>query len=123
MIVEKIVKSELIENKSKFISIIFPLQEQEEYKQIIKQLKKDYKDAKHICFAMRFKSYAKCDDDGEPKGTAGYPILKVLQTKDLDCCLLVVIRYFGGVKLGAGRLLRTYVKSAADVANLMLKAN
>ena len=66
MIVEKIVKSELIENKSKFISIIFPLQEQEEYKQIIKQLKKDYKDAKHICFAMRFKSYTKCDDDGEP---------------------------------------------------------
>ncbi len=119
--VEKIYQSTLIENKSKFISILYPLNDKDEYKKILLDLRKEYKDATHYCYAMVYDGYAKCDDDGEPKGTAGHPILKILQTKDLNHSLLVVVRYFGGTKLGAGKLLRTYVKAAADVANQVNK--
>lgn len=121
ILVDSVYQTTLIESKSKFISIIFPLNNKEEFKDILLNLRKEYKDASHFCYALKYKGYAKCDDDGEPKGTAGHPILKVLETKDLDCCILVVIRYFGGKKLGAGKLLRTYVKSAADVVNIALK--
>lgn len=112
-------QSIIIENKSKFISLLYPLKDKDEYKIILDEVKKEYKDATHHCYGMIFDGYAKCDDDGEPKGTAGHPILKIMQTKDLNHCLLVVVRYFGGTKLGAGKLLRTYVKAAASVANLV----
>lgn len=111
----------LIEQKSKFISLLIPLEERDQFKTILEDLRKEYKGATHFCYAMKFKGYAKCDDDGEPKGTAGHPILRILETKDMDCCILVVIRYFGGKKLGAGKLLRTYVKAAADVVNAAME--
>jgi uncharacterized YigZ family protein len=116
----KIYKEVLIVNKSKFIAVLLPLKNKEEYTNIIDNLKKDYPDATHYCYALRYKGYAKYSDDKEPKGTAGKPILTCLERKNVDESILVVIRYYGGTKLGAGYLLRTYVKSATSVINKLL---
>ena len=110
-----------IENKSKFYSFLIPLNDKEEYKEILKNLRKEYKDARHYCFALKFNGFAKYDDDGEPKGTAGQPLYWLLNTKDVDNALLVVIRYFGGIKLGAGKLYRAYLKSGALVIEKFMK--
>ena len=75
--------------------------------------KKEYKDSTHICYAYIINSSEKCSDDGEPNGTAGLPILNILKKNNLTNVLAIVIRYFGGIKLGAGGLLRAY----SDAAN------
>ncbi|MGM9873655.1 MAG: IMPACT family protein [Bacilli bacterium] len=102
-------------NGSKFIAILFPLEDEKIFKEYLEIIKKEYKKARHYVYAYRTKNASKSNDDGEPKGTAGRPILEVLYKKDLIDCAIVVIRYFGGTKLGAGRLLRTYVASASSV--------
>lgn len=110
-----------IENKSKFYSFLIPINSKEDYKQILLDLKQEYKGARHYCYALKVGGFAKYDDDGEPKGTAGQPLYWLLNTKDIDNALIVVIRYFGGVKLGAGKLYRAYLKSGALVVEKFLK--
>lgn len=106
---------EFIINKSKFITKLYPVFSKEEIDIILEQLKADYKDATHICYAYILEDNIKrANDDGEPSGTAGMPILNVLEQKKLNYVLAVVIRYFGGIKLGAGGLVRAYSNCVAQ---------
>lgn len=102
------VNDELIINKSKFISYLYKVDNLEEINNILKELKIKYTDATHICYAYSLINTKKAVDDGEPSGTAGIPILEVLNKHDLVNVLGVVIRYFGGIKLGSGGLIRAY---------------
>ncbi len=113
-------KNEIIINKSKFITIVTNVHNQEHVKEKLLEIKKTYKDATHYCYAYIINSKEKCSDDGEPSGTAGMPILNVLKKNNLTNTLCVVIRYFGGIKLGAGGLIRAYSTSASEALN---KAN
>ena len=108
---------ELIEKKSKFLGYLLSCQSDEEIKDVLALLKQEHKKATHICYAYRFKvPFAeKAVDDGEPSGTAGRPILNVLQKKDLFDHAIFIVRYFGGVKLGAGGLVRAYSKVASEL--------
>ena len=103
--------------KSKFIAYLFPLENEEAFKDILASLRKEHKKARHIVYAYRFNVKSKSCDDGEPKGTAGHPLLELLYKKDINNVALLVVRYFGGTKLGAGRLLRTYLQAGIDVTN------
>ena len=103
--------------KSKFIAYLFPLTGEEEFKTILANLRKEHKKARHIVYAYRYDVKSKSCDDGEPKGTAGHPLLELLYKKDINNVALLVVRYFGGTKLGAGRLLRTYLQAGIDVTN------
>lgn len=106
--------------KSKFITYAFPVATQEGVDEILKKLRKDHKEATHVCFAYVLSSpnLEKASDDGEPDGTAGKPILDVIKKNDLHDVLFVVVRYFGGIKLGAGGLVRAYSTSAGDIVKL-----
>lgn len=107
--------SETIEIKnSKFISLLIKIQKEEDVKPILEKAKMDYKEATHYCYAYITSSSQKASDDGEPGGTAGMPILNVLQKKQLKNVLCIVVRYFGGIKLGAGGLVRAYSKSVTE---------
>ena len=111
---------ELEISKSKFIAYKKDLTSLEEVKPFLLELKKEHKKARHICYAYVYKKEViseKCSDDGEPSGTAGYPILNVIKKKNLTNVLVVVVRYFGGIKLGAGGLTRAYTKTCAGVLN------
>lgn len=110
-------QSKIEVEKSKFIGLLFPLKTEEEFKEILKSLQKEHKKARHIVYAYRIGTKSKSCDDGEPKGTAGRPLLELLHKKDLNNLVLFVVRYIGGVKLGAGRLLRTYVNAGVEVIN------
>lgn len=109
---ENEVKAEIVEKKSKFIANLFYVENVEEAENKIKQLKKIYFDARHNCFA--YSIYTKggivnrFSDDGEPSGTAGLPMLNVLQSKKICNVLIIVTRYFGGILLGTGGLVRAY---------------
>jgi len=102
------VKDELIINKSRFIGYLYKVSNQEEINNILNKLKSQYSDATHICYAYSLINSKKACDDGEPNGTAGIPILEVFNKQDLVNILGVVIRYFGGIKLGSGGLIRAY---------------
>ncbi|MCK9163705.1 MAG: YigZ family protein [Bacteroidales bacterium] len=105
------------EKGSKFISFAFPVRDMEEIKDIIKDIKKEYFDARHHCYAYilgQDKSIFRMNDDGEPSSTGGKPIYGQLLSKDLTNVLVVVIRYFGGVKLGVGGLIQAYKLAALD---------
>jgi len=109
---------ELIINKSRFIAYKLQLNSIDDVKPFLENLKKEHKKAKHICYAYVFNKdmvSEKCSDDGEPGGTAGYPILNVIKKKNLTNTLVAVVRYFGGIKLGAGGLTRAYTKACAGV--------
>lgn len=101
--------------KSKFYGFLYVIKSQEEANAIIENLKKEHKKAKHFPYAYQLSNIAKKTDDKEPSGTCGTPILNVLERNNLNSHLLVVVRYFGGTKLGAGPLLRSYSKVARDV--------
>ena len=103
--------------KSKFIAYLVPLKNEEDFKPLLANLRKEHKKARHIVYAYRIGVKSKSCDDGEPKGTAGHPLLELLYKKDLTDVALLVVRYFGGTKLGAGRLLRTYLQAGIDVIN------
>ena len=103
--------------KSKFIAYLLPLNSEEGFKPILANLHKEHKKARHIVYAYRVGMKSKSCDDGEPKGTAGHPLLELLYKKDINNVALLVVRYFGGTKLGAGRLLRTYLQAGIDVIN------
>lgn len=103
--------------KSKFIAYLIPLKNEEDFKPILNNLRKEHKKARHIVYAYRVGMKSKSCDDGEPKGTAGHPLLELLYKKDLTDIALLVVRYFGGTKLGAGRLLRTYLQAGINVVD------
>ena len=104
------VSGEIIEKKSRFIANIFYIESEEEAEKIIKSIKKKYYDARHNCFAYRInkENISKFSDDGEPSGTAGAPILNIIEGRNLSNILVVVTRYFGGILLGTGGLVRAY---------------
>ena len=103
--------------KSKFIAYLLPLNDEESFKPLLASLRKEHKKARHVVYAYRVGMKSKSCDDGEPKGTAGHPLLELLYKKDIVDVALLVVRYFGGTKLGAGRLLRTYLQAGIDVIN------
>ncbi|MBE6135660.1 MAG: YigZ family protein [Erysipelotrichaceae bacterium] len=103
--------------KSKFIALLMPIKDEEEFKNILKDIRKEHRKARHVVYAYRLGQSYKSNDDGEPKGTAGRPLLELLLKKDINNSALIVVRYFGGTKLGAGRLLRTYVQAGVNVIN------
>lgn len=115
----KEVETEVIEKKSRFIANLYPITSKKEAEEKITNIKKKYRDARHHCFAFSVyeenQKYTKCSDDGEPSGTAGVPILNVIEKNELTNILIVVTRYFGGILLGTGGLTRAYSKSATDV--------
>lgn len=104
--------------KSKFYGYLFEVKSQEEVLSIFDNLKKEHKKATHICYAYKIvdgQELVKFNDDGEPGGTAGRPILNVIEKKNLKNVVIFVVRYFGGIKLGAGGLVRAYSKCASDL--------
>ena len=106
---------EIIINKSKFIGYASPINSEDEAIEFINQIRKKHSDATHNVYAYVYgdnNSIQRYSDDGEPSGTAGMPVLNVIKLEDLRNVVVVVTRYFGGVKLGAGGLVRAYTKGA-----------
>lgn len=101
--------------KSKFIALIVPIYHVDDVKKKLEQVKKDYPGATHYCYAYILLHEKRCSDDGEPSKTAGQPILNVLEKQQLSYVLAIVIRYFGGIKLGAGGLVRAYTNAVIQV--------
>ena len=115
-------EAEIIEKKSKFIAHIFYVESIEEAEKYLKATRKKYHDARHNCFAYAIETIdggiaVKYNDDGEPAGTAGSPILKILLEKGITNVLVVVTRYFGGILLGTGGLVRAYTKTTLEALN------
>ena len=103
--------------KSKFTAFVFSCNDVEKFKTRLDEIRKANPKAKHIVYAYRIGVNSKSTDDREPKGTAGRPLLELLNKKNLNNTAIIVVRYFGGSELGASRLLRTYVNSAVDAFN------
>lgn len=115
--VKKISKGLLTEKKSKFISFAIPVQTVDDVKAEVEKYRKEYYDARHVCWAYMLGPERKdfrANDDGEPSGTAGKPILGQINSNELTDILIVVIRYFGGIKLGTSGLITAYKESAAE---------
>ena len=108
-------KYELIIKNSKFISLIFRVYSKKEVNNILDNIKKEYPNATHYCYGYVIDSDIRANDDNEPSGTAGYPILNQITSNNLNYTLIVVVRYFGGIKLGVGSLTRTYAKVSREV--------
>jgi len=122
MIIENNITNILEIKKSKFITLLIKIDNSNDVDDYLDNIKKEYKDATHYCYAYVIGNKEKANDDGEPSGTAGIPILNVLKRNSLNNILCVVIRYFGGIKLGAGGLLRAYsnsVNEALKVSNII----
>lgn len=126
--IEESVQSEITEKKSKFIANLFYVENSEEAEKIIKEIKRKYFDARHNCIAYRViengNVIEKSSDDGEPSGTAGAPMLNILQKNNLANVLIIVTRYFGGILLGTGGLVRAYSTSllqAIDKCSIIKK--
>lgn len=118
--IESNVKDEYIINKSRFITFLYKVDTIDEVNKYLDEIKKEYKDATHYCYSYIIDNTKRFNDDREPSGTAGMPILNVLENNNLNNILCVVVRYFGGIKLGAGGLVRAYTKS---VTNALSKTN
>ncbi|MEQ2442387.1 YigZ family protein [Pseudoflavonifractor sp. CLA-AP-H29] len=109
-------EAELVEKRSRFIGQIRPVETEEEARAFVEQVKKKHYDARHNCWCYRLwdGGVERYSDDGEPQGTAGQPMLNVFQREEVTNVVCVVTRYFGGVLLGAGGLVRAYTQSAKD---------
>ena len=105
---------ELIIKKSRFIACVEPVAGREQAQARVAQLKAEHPDARHVCWALLAGGQSAANDDGEPGGTAGRPMLDVLRHQDLQGVLATVVRYFGGIKLGAGGLVRAYTDAVAQ---------
>lgn len=105
---------ELVIKKSRFIACIQPVADRASAQAVVQQLWAQHPDAAHICWALLAGGQSAAVDDGEPSGTAGRPMLEVLRHHDLEGVLATVVRYFGGVKLGAGGLVRAYTDAVAQ---------
>jgi uncharacterized YigZ family protein len=113
------VHHELIIKKSRFLACVQPMADRAGAQQVVARLRAEHPGAAHVCWALLAGGQSAAVDDGEPSGTAGRPMLDVLRHQDLEGVLATVVRYFGGVKLGAGGLVRAYTDS---VAQALLKA-
>ena len=113
--------NEIIIKNSRFITFLIKINNLEQIQFNLEKLKKDYPKATHYCYAYIINSNKKSSDDGEPSGTAGIPILNVLEKEKLTNILCIVIRYFGGIKLGASGLVRAYTKSVKEALNKVKK--
>ena len=105
------------DNGSRFIAFLYPIETEEEVREKVSALRKEYHDARHHCYAYRLGldgSTYRSSDDGEPSGSAGRPILGQIDSAGLSDVLVVVVRYFGGIKLGIPGLIRAYKTSTAD---------
>lgn len=105
---------ELIIKKSRFLACVEPVAGREQALARVSQLKCEHPDAAHVCWALLAGGQSAAHDDGEPGGTAGRPMLEVLRHQDLQGVMASVVRYFGGVKLGAGGLMRAYTDAVAQ---------
>lgn len=108
---------EIVEKKSRFIATVRPVKNEEEALAFLEEMKKKYWDARHNCFVYSVglnREYTRCSDDGEPSGTAGRPMLDVILGEDIYNVAVVVTRYFGGVLLGTGGLVRAYSKAVQE---------
>ena len=116
--IEKQETSELVEKKSKFIANIFYVSTTQEAEEKLEQIRKKYYDARHNCYAYRViedgNIIDRSSDDGEPSGTAGAPMLNILKKENLCNVLVIVTRYFGGILLGTGGLVRAYSQSTQE---------
>lgn len=116
-VITRNVQTELVVQKSRFLTSLYRVSTEQEAQAQIKALKKEYWDASHNCSAYIVGINPRAErssDDGEPAGTAGAPMLEVLRQKELYNVVAVVTRYFGGIKLGAGGLTRTYAKAVSE---------
>ena len=117
---------ELVEKKSKFIANLIYIESKEEAENLLKEYKKRFHDARHNCYAYRVfdenEIYEKSSDDGEPSGTAGAPMLNLLQKNDLCNIIIIVTRYFGGILLGTGGLVRAYSSATIGAIDNCKKA-
>lgn len=123
--VDKEIEEEIYVKKSQFIASIFPITSEDDFNKKLSIIKKKYKDAKHYVFSYRLSNgIERYSDDGEPAGTAGVPILDVLRGKNICNVLVIVTRYFGGILLGTGGLVKAYsdvVKMAIEKIELKEK--
>ena len=111
---------EIVEKKSKFIANIFPIENEEQAMKFLNGIKKQHRDAKHHVFVYRIvNGNERASDDGEPSGTAGFPILDILRGMELQNVLVVVTRYFGGILLGTGGLVKAYTDSTKEALKNM----
>ncbi len=108
------IHSELIVRKSRFIGCVQPVADRDAAQTVVTALRREYPGAAHVCWALMAGGQSAANDDGEPGGTAGRPMLEVLRHQQLEGVLATVVRYFGGVKLGAGGLVRAYTDSVAQ---------
>ncbi len=108
------VEHELLIKKSRFISCVQPVDGRAEAQAIVQALRQRHPGAAHVCWALLAGGQSAANDDGEPGGTAGRPMLDVLRHQELEGVLATVVRYFGGVKLGAGGLMRAYTDAVAQ---------
>lgn len=115
--INKIAEGYITERKSKFISYVFPIETEEEVKNILDEYKKKYYNARHICWAYMLgveREDFRANDDGEPSGTAGRPILGQINSFGLTNVLILIVRYFGGTLLGTGGLIKAYKEAASE---------
>ena len=108
------------EKGSKFLSFAIPVNNSDEVKELVKNYRKEYYDSRHVCYAYMLGAERKewrANDDGEPSGTAGRPILGQINSRELTNILVVVVRYFGGILLGTGGLVVAYKEATADALN------
>lgn len=118
----KLLNEEQIEiKKSKFIALMYEVDSVLEVQEILTYLKKEHKKARHLPYAYKIDMQIKKSDDKEPSQTAGSPILNIIEKRDLNHVLIVIIRYFGGIKLGAGGLIRAYSQAANLVSTIKTK--
>ena len=116
--IEAPVEASIRERSSKFLAYAYPVTEVSQVKGYLDELRKKYYDATHHCYAYRIGPQGeefRANDDGEPSGTAGKPILGQMMSQEVTDCLIVVVRYFGGTKLGVPGLINAYRDSAAEV--------
>ncbi len=106
-------------NKSKFLGIVKKVYTKEDIQKYLNYYQKEYFDATHLCYAYILDNEKRFSDDNEPSGTAGLPILNILEKNNLNHCLAIVIRYFGGIKLGSNGLIRAY----SNTINELVKEN
>ena len=113
--------SELLIKKSRFIGCVQPMSDRASAQAVVDALWREHPGAAHVCWALLAGGHSAAVDDGEPGGTAGRPMLEVLRHQDLDGVLATVVRYFGGVKLGAGGLVRAYTDTVAQALRTATK--
>lgn len=114
MYIKQEISNTIVIEKSKFITYLKTVNSEQEYKDYLKEIKKKHYDATHVCSAYVADDIKRSSDDGEPSGTAGVPILNVLVKNNLNNTCALVVRYFGGIKLGAGGLIRAYGNSVSE---------